>query len=81
MFFRSGLNFLAGLDVAFAMRLSKHIGIGFNVLGTVAIVGVNSVDRDLNDNQQNDAYEDTENEMVKAGSLAITPSVCLTIHF
>lgn len=77
----SGLNFLAGLDVAFAMRLSKHIGIGFNVLGTVALVGVNSVDRDLNDNQQNDAYEDTENEMVKAGSLAITPSVCLTIHF
>lgn len=77
----SGLNFLAGVDIAFAMRLSKHVGIGFNVLGTVALVGVNSVDKDLNDNQQNDAYEDTENNLIKAGSLAITPSVCVTIHF
>ena len=77
----SGLNFLAGVDVAFAIRLSRHIGIGFNVLGTVALVGVHSLDWDLSDNQQNDAYEDTENELVKAGSLSLTPSVCLTIHF
>lgn len=46
----SGLNFLAGVDVGFAMCLSKRIGIGFNVLGTVALVGVNSVDWDLTDN-------------------------------
>lgn len=77
----AGLNFLAGVDVAFAMQLSKHVGIGLNVLGTVALVGCNSVDWDLDDGVRNDDYEDTENKLVKAGSLAITPSICVTIHF
>ncbi len=77
----SGLNLLTGIDICFAMRLSKHLGIGFNVLGTVDLVGVNSIDRDLNDNPRNDEYEDTRNKLVKAGSLSLIPSVCLTIHF
>ncbi|MCM1320569.1 MAG: hypothetical protein NC041_03385 [Bacteroides sp.] len=77
----SGLNLLAGIDVGLAVQLSKRVGIGFNVLGTVALVGCHSVDRDLDDGVRNDDYEDTENKLVKAGSLAVTPSVCVTIHF
>lgn len=75
----AGANLLAGADVSLSVKVSKMVGIGFNVLGTVSFCGVTHYDY----NPSNKRYrrDRTETYNTKGGSLSIIPSVGVTVHF
>lgn len=75
----AGANLLAGADVSLSVKVSKMVGIGFNVLGTVSFCGVTHYD--YNPSNKRHRRDRTETYNTKGGSLSIIPSVGVTVHF
>lgn len=75
----AGVGLLAGADLSLTVKVSKMVGIGFNVLGTVSLCGATHYDY----NPSNKCYRNDKKETynVKGGSLSIIPSVGVTVHF